>query len=91
MTTQVQRQRLATGLVKHGKRGNQMKHLKENNETYLSHFKFATKMGLTLMLRGGIFLLHCLLPVCEVPEKLNLNSTCNFLKECNKHAEDRKK
>ena len=68
-----------------------MKHLKENNETYLSHLKFATKIGLTLTLRGGIFLLHGLFPACEIPKKLNLSSTCNFLKDCNKHAEDRKK
>jgi hypothetical protein len=67
-----------------------MKHLRDNNETYFSHFKFAVKMGLTLVLRGGIFLLHGLLPICDVPQSLNLKSTYNYLKECNEHAEGRK-
>ena len=68
-----------------------MKHLKENSETYFSHFKFATKIGLTLLLRGGIFVLHGLFPVFDIPKRLNLNDTYSYLKECNEYAERRKK
>ena len=67
-----------------------MRHLKENNETYLSHLKFAATIGLTLMLRGGIFLVHGLLPVCEIPKKLNIEDTRDKLDMWNAYAEARK-
>ena len=68
-----------------------MEHLEKNNETYFSHFKFATKIGLTLLLRGGIFILHGLFPICGIPKRLNLGNTYSYLKECNEYAERRKK
>ena len=43
-----------------------MKHLKVNNETYLSHLKFACNVGVTLITRGVIFVCHGLFPFCEV-------------------------
>ena len=67
-----------------------MQHLKENNETYLSHLKFAATIGLTLMLRGGIFLVHGLLPVCEIPKKLNIEDTREKLEDWNRYLEGRK-
>ena len=66
-----------------------MRHLKENNETYLSHLKFATTIGLTLMLRGGIFLVHGLLPVCEIPKKFNIEDTREKLNKWNTQAKQR--
>ena len=66
-----------------------MKHLEKNDETYFSHFKFAVTIGLTLLFRGGIFLLHGLFPVCEVPKKLNLENTCDKLNQWNNHANKR--
>jgi hypothetical protein len=56
-----------------------MKHLKENNETYFSHLKFAGKMGLQLILRGTVFVLHAVFPVCEVPKSLDLKSTSELI------------
>jgi ABC-type uncharacterized transport system YnjBCD permease subunit len=54
-----------------------MKHLQENNETYLSHFKFAFTIGATLIFRGTIFLFH-------------LEATCKKLKDWNNYTEQRK-
>ena len=52
-----------------------MKHLNENNETYFSHFKFALKVGITLIFRGIIFILHAFLPIYNIPKKWNLEDT----------------
>jgi len=62
---------------------NWRKHLKKNNETYLSHLLFAGKIGLTLIFRGIIFLLHGVLPICKIPEQWNLNNTTIKLQEWN--------
>ena len=68
-----------------------MGHLEENNETYFSHLKFAIAIGLTLLFRGGIFVLHGLFPACEVPEKLNLANTRDKLSQWNDYAARRNK
>ena len=52
-----------------------MKHLKDNNETYLSHFLFASKVGINLIFRGILFLIHAILPICDIPKKWNLKNT----------------
>ena len=67
-----------------------MGHLDKNKETYFNHFKFAATIGLTLVIRGGIFILHGLFPVCDVPKNLNLESTRDKLDRWNNHAEARK-
>ena len=67
-----------------------MKHLRENNETYFSHLKFAGTMGIQLALRGVIFILHGLFPVCEVPKSVDLNNTCELLNKWNDYAHRRK-
>ena len=67
-----------------------MKHLKENNETYLSHLKFATAIGLSLMLRAAVFVLHGILPMVPVPSSLNLEATNNKLAKWNAYAESRR-
>ena len=66
-----------------------MKHLKENSETYFSHLKFATVVGSTLLVRGGIFILHGLFPVCDIPKSLNLEGTYDKLDEWCSHVEQR--
>ena len=66
-----------------------MRHLEENNETYLSHFKFATVIGSTLVLRGDAFVLHGLFPVFDIPKELNLENTCDKLNRWNDHANQR--
>jgi len=66
-----------------------VRHLDQNNETYLDHLKFAGTVGLTLIFRGVIFVLHGLFPVCDVPKELNLEDTRNKLNGWNDHAEQR--
>ena len=68
-----------------------MKHLRENNETYFSHLKFAGAIGIQLALRGIILILHGLFPVCEVPKSVDLNNTCELLSKWNNYARRRKK
>jgi len=67
-----------------------MKHLKESNETYLSHLLFAGKVSLTLIFVGIVFLLHALLPICNIPNKWNLKKTSLKLHRWNKYTIKRK-
>ena len=60
-----------------------MKHLSQNKETYLTHLLFAGKIGLTLIFRGAIFILHALFPICDIPRQWNLSSTHSKLQEWN--------
>ena len=63
-----------------------MKHLKENNETYFSHLLFAGKVGLTLMFRGFVFILHAIFPICNVPKKWNILATLKDLEEWHQYV-----
>ena len=67
-----------------------MKHLSHNNETYISHLTFASKVGLTLIFRGIIFLLHAIFPICKVPKKWNLENMSVKLHKWNKYTNRRK-
>jgi hypothetical protein len=67
-----------------------MKHLKDNNETYLSHLKFAGSIGLALIIRGAIFGLHALVPLCNIPRRFNLEQTSKDLLDWNEHTKERK-
>jgi hypothetical protein len=67
-----------------------MKHLKRNNETYLSHLLFAGKVGLTLLFTGIVFILHAFLPICSIPRMWNLKNTSNKLHKWNEYAIRRK-
>jgi hypothetical protein len=66
-----------------------MKHLRENNETYFNHLRFACLIGVSLMLRGTMFLLHGLFPVVEMPQKFNLEATVEKLSEWNEYTKER--
>jgi len=67
------------------------KHLKDNNETYLSHMLFAGKIGLSLLARGGVFLMHAFLPLHDIPARLNLEDLRHKADEWNEHTEQRLK
>ena len=67
-----------------------MAHLRYNNETYISHLFFASKIGLTLMCRGIIFLLHAIFPICKIPKRWNLENTSNKLHKWHEYAIKRK-
>jgi len=68
-----------------------MRHLKENNETYLSHLVFAGTIGIQLALRGVILFLHGIFPVCEVPKAVDLNNTCKLITKWNQYAKNRRR
>jgi hypothetical protein len=67
-----------------------MKHLKENNETYLSHLMFAAQMSTHLYVRSIFFMIHAIFPFIDVPEDFNLKNTCKLINEWNDYAEERK-
>jgi hypothetical protein len=69
-----------------GLQDKRMKHLKENNRTYLSHLLFAGKIGLTLLFSGAVFLLHALFPICNIPKMWNLEQTSNKLFKWNEET-----
>jgi hypothetical protein len=66
-----------------------LKHLKDNNESYLSHLMFAGKVGLSLLLRGAVFILHGLIPLWDIPARLNLENLRDKTDKWNKHTEQR--
>jgi len=67
-----------------------MKHLTENNETYLSHLIFAFKIAIQLYLSSVFFTIHAIFPFWEIPANFNLSSTCKKIQEWNSYAERRK-
>ena len=67
-----------------------MKHLINNNETYLGHLLFAGNVGLTLVTTGCIFLLHALLPICSIPKMWNLKNISTKLHKWNEYTIRRK-
>tara|TARA_Y100000034_G_scaffold126085_1_gene176785 strand:+ start:141 stop:347 length:207 start_codon:yes stop_codon:yes gene_type:complete len=66
-----------------------MEHLKNNNETYFSHFLFASKVGLTLIFRGGLFVAHALVPAGNIPKQWNLENTLQKLQKWNEYTKKR--
>jgi|GEM_PF-3184737 len=68
-----------------------MKHLKENNETYFSHLKFALSIGTSLMIRGALLILHAFLPMVTIPKKWSLDDTLRTVYRWSVYANKRKK
>ena len=52
-----------------------MKHLKDNNETYFSHLKFASTIAATLFFRSFVFFFHAILPIYDIPKRWNIQKT----------------
>jgi len=67
-----------------------MRHLKENNETYLSHLLFAAKMSIHLFVRSVFFMFHAIFPFIDVPDSLNLNNTWKLINKWNTYAKKRR-
>ncbi len=63
-----------------------MKHLKNNNETYFSHFLFASGVGLTLTFRGWLFIFHAIFPIGGIAKRWNLEDTLQLLQEWNEYT-----
>jgi hypothetical protein len=66
-----------------------LKHLHDNNETYISHLLFAGSIGLALLFRGLLFIGHGVLPICCIPKKYNLEGTLEKLRIWNAYANKR--
>lgn len=66
-----------------------MKHLRENNETYTSHFCFAAKIGVSYILSGVWFLFHAALPFIPIPEQSNLATMKDRTNEWADYADKR--
>jgi len=61
-------------------------HWSDNNETYVSHLRFATRIGIQLVVRGIVFVIHGILPFIPVPASLNLAATLQKVNEWNDHT-----
>ena len=68
-----------------------MKHLKENNESYISHMLFAGKIGIYLSLVSTFFVVHSLIPFVKIPRGYNLEAIKHRVDSWNKYSEDRLK
>jgi len=68
-----------------------MKHLKENNETYFSHLKFAGSLGLNFLYRAIFFLVHGVFPMIQVPKSLNIDASVDWLDDAKKYISERGK
>ena len=73
----------------HDRGDSALRHLRENNETYFSHLKFACVVGTSLFLRGIVFFLHGMFPICDIPKFLNLETTLDKLQKWNRYTEER--
>jgi hypothetical protein len=67
-----------------------MKHLKENNETYLSHLKFAWTAAFHMIISSCFFLIHGLLPLIPIPKQFNLNRMLQKVRKWDAYAVIRK-
>ena len=53
------------------------KHLKENNETYFSHLKFAGRVGFYLSLASICYSVHAILPFIPIPARFSFETVVN--------------
>tara|TARA_B000000557_G_C20626622_1_gene380448 strand:- start:112 stop:321 length:210 start_codon:yes stop_codon:yes gene_type:complete len=68
-----------------------MKHLKENNESYISHMLFAGKIGIYLSLVSTFFVIHSLFPFVKIPKDYNLEALKRRVDSWNKYSKERLK
>ena len=66
-----------------------LNHCKENDETYLSHFKFAIKIGFRLSLSGVIFIFHAILPIFSIPKGYNIDCIHEYVKKAKNYIDKR--
>lgn len=67
-----------------------MKHLEENNETYLSHLKFAWTAGFYMFGCACFFLVHGLIPLIPIPKLFNLSCMSQKVRKWDAYAQIRK-
>ena len=67
-----------------------MKHLKENNEIYFRHMKFALSIGILSIISGVAFITHGLFPFIPMPITLNINAMKGRFETWHNYTEARK-
>ena len=67
-----------------------LKHLKENNETYLNHLKFAWVAAFHMLISCCFFLVHGLIPAIPIPKLFNLEAMYRKLKKWDAYSQIRK-
>ena len=64
------------------------KHPREHaGKSYLQHLIFTFKISCRLFVSSMVFIVHGLLPFIDIPKKLNLADTIDFLNDKNKEIE----
>jgi len=54
-------------------------HLKESDQNYFQHMRFAIMVSIRLALTAILLPLHALLPFIEMPKKLDIARTSDYL------------
>jgi len=67
-----------------------MKHLEENNETYLSHLKFAWTAAFHMIISSCFFLAHGLVPLIPIPKLFNLGRMSQRMRKWDTYTQIRK-
>ena len=66
-----------------------MGHLTDNNENYLSHFRFAANAGVNFVISGLLFLVHAFLPFVPIYDKFNLDAMHEKVSRWSEYASQR--
>jgi hypothetical protein len=66
-----------------------MKHLKDNNETYIGHLIFAIKVGINFVVSGVFFMIHGIFPFIPIPKLFNFESMVHKINEWNDYVIER--
>ena len=62
-----------------------MRHLKENNENYLTHLKFAWTVAVYMLFSSCFLLIHGLLPILPVPKLFGIEKIARKMKKWDAH------
>ena len=65
-------------------------HLKENNETYVSHLKFAWTVAFYMFMSCCFFLVHGIIPTIKIPKLFNLEAMSRKLRKWDAYSQIRK-
>jgi hypothetical protein len=66
-----------------------MKHLKNNNETYVRHLIFAAKVGINFIACGIFFIIHGIIPFIPIPKLFNFETMVHKINEWNDYTMER--
>ena len=67
----------------------ELRHLKNNNESYLTHLLFALRAGLYYSLCGVVFIFHAVFPWLLIPRAVNLEGIMKRTRRWNHYTLER--